>query len=128
MCILLDTFANGNAADMPVLRASDLTALNTNQRYVSSTSIVLTSPPAPLLRGEGSKTIIFPRLLGEGDREGEVCRTHLNGSFESIVEVPESLSNSAQIQLLVDNGDTVWYNNGTISKDLAQDNFQKFRS
>ncbi len=80
MCILLDTFANGNAADMPVLRASDLTALNTN------------------------------------------------GSFESIVEVPESLSNSAQIQLLVDNGDTVWYNNGTISKDLAQNNFQKFRS
>ncbi|BAZ48328.1 hypothetical protein NIES4103_09360 [Nostoc sp. NIES-4103] len=37
---------------------------------------VLTSPPAPLLQGEGSKTLIFsfllPRLLGEGGREGEV--------------------------------------------------------
>ncbi|BAB77800.1 ExeM/NucH family extracellular endonuclease [Anabaena sp. FACHB-709] len=70
----------GNATDAPVLRISDLTALNTN------------------------------------------------GSFESIVEVPDSLTNNTQIQLLVDNGDTVWYNNGTISKDLAQDNLQKFRS
>ncbi|BAZ49739.1 hypothetical protein NIES4103_23510 [Nostoc sp. NIES-4103] len=48
---------------------------------VSSTSAVLTSPPAPLLVGEGSKTVIFsfllPRLLGEGGREGEVHRTHV---------------------------------------------------
>jgi predicted extracellular nuclease/2',3'-cyclic-nucleotide 2'-phosphodiesterase (5'-nucleotidase family) len=70
----------GNPTDTPVLRAADLTALNSG------------------------------------------------GSFESIVEVPNSLTDSTQIQLLVDNGDTVWYNNGTISKDLSQNNFQKFRS
>jgi predicted extracellular nuclease len=70
----------GNAGDAPVLRATDLTALNTA------------------------------------------------GSFESIVEVPDSLTDTTQIQLLVDNGDTQWYGTSTISKDLPQDNFQKFRS
>lgn len=61
-------------------------------------------------------------------RVADLTALNTNGSFESIVEVPDSLTNTSQIQLLVDNGDTVWYNNGTISKDLAQDNFQKFRS
>lgn len=71
---------NGNAADAPVLRAADLTALNTG------------------------------------------------GSFETIVEVPDVLTGTSQIQVLIDNGDTVWYENGTASKDLSQENFQKFRS
>ncbi|AUT04546.1 endonuclease [Nostoc sp. CENA543] len=61
-------------------------------------------------------------------RSADLTALLANGSFESIVEVPDTLTNTTQIQLLVDNGDTVWYNNGTISKDLAQDNFQKFRS
>jgi predicted extracellular nuclease len=55
------------------------------------------------------------------------------GSFESIVAVPDNLTSTSQIQVLVDNGDNVWYPGApgigtTISKDLAQDNFQKFRS
>ncbi|MCY7391638.1 MAG: hypothetical protein LH647_09140, partial [Leptolyngbyaceae cyanobacterium CAN_BIN12] len=50
------------------------------------------------------------------------------GSFETIVEVPDNLTASTTLQFLIDNGDTVWYGNGTASKDLAQDNFQKFRS
>lgn len=41
-------------------------------------SAFLTSPPALLIVGEeGSKTLIF-QLLGEGSREGEVCRIHVN--------------------------------------------------
>ncbi len=71
---------NGNAADAPVLRTANLTALN------------------------------------------------VGGSFETIVEVPDELTSSSEIQVLIDNGDFVWYDNGTNSKDLAQDNFQKFRS
>ncbi|MCL1465141.1 ExeM/NucH family extracellular endonuclease [Argonema galeatum] len=51
-----------------------------------------------------------------------------DGSFESIVEVPNSLTNGTQVQLLVDNGDSIFYNDGTIAKDLTQDNFQKSRS
>lgn len=70
----------GNAADTPVRRGANLTALNAG------------------------------------------------GSFETIVEVPTGLTPTTPIQLLLDNGSTVWYNDGTASKDLAQDNFQKFRS
>ena len=51
-----------------------------------------------------------------------------NGSFESIVEVPNPLTSTSQLQLLVDNGDAVYYGDGTIAKDLAQNNFKKFRS
>lgn len=61
-------------------------------------------------------------------RSADLTALIADGSFESIVEVPDTLTNTTQIQLLVDNGDTVWYNNGTISKDLSQDNLQKFRS
>ncbi|WZI66393.1 MAG: ExeM/NucH family extracellular endonuclease [Gloeotrichia echinulata IR180] len=70
----------GNAADTPVIRATDLTALN------------------------------------------------VGGSFETIVEVPNSLTDSTQFQVLIDNGDNIWYNDGIGSKNLVQDNFQKFRS
>ncbi|NJN88777.1 MAG: DUF3616 domain-containing protein, partial [Leptolyngbyaceae cyanobacterium SL_7_1] len=61
-------------------------------------------------------------------RTADLTALNADGSFESIVALPSSLSASSQIQLLVDNGDSVWYNNGTISKDLEQDNFQKYRS
>lgn len=50
------------------------------------------------------------------------------GSFETIVEVPSPLLSTSQLQLLTDNGDTIWYNDGTASKALPQLNFQKFRS
>ncbi|AFY32951.1 ExeM/NucH family extracellular endonuclease [Calothrix sp. PCC 7507] len=61
-------------------------------------------------------------------RAADLTALNAGGSFESIVEVPNSLTSGTQIQVLVDNGDTVWYNDSTISKDLAQNNFQKFRS
>jgi predicted extracellular nuclease len=70
----------GNAADAPVVRTTDLMALNAN------------------------------------------------GSFESIVEVPSPLTDASPIQLLVDNGDAVLYNDGVIAKELTQNNFKKFRS
>ncbi|WP_293338152.1 CARDB domain-containing protein [Microcoleus sp. CAWBG58] len=61
-------------------------------------------------------------------RSANLTALNAGGSFESIVEVPSNLTNSSQIQLLVDNGDNIWYGNNVISKDLPQDNFQKFRS
>ncbi|EFA68633.1 ExeM/NucH family extracellular endonuclease [Cylindrospermopsis raciborskii] len=70
----------GNPADKPLLRATDLTALDSN------------------------------------------------GSFEGIVTIPENLTGDSKIQLLVDNGDTFWYGNSTASKNLNQDNWQKFRT
>jgi len=56
--------------------------------------------------------------------------TSLNagGSFESIVDLPSSLTDASQVQLLVDNGDAIFYGDGVIAKDLPQNNFKKFRS
>ncbi len=55
------------------------------------------------------------------------------GSAEAIVDVPASLAASSTLQLLVDDGDTVWYGNGVISKELESNAgygkpLQKFRS
>ncbi len=61
-------------------------------------------------------------------RSANLTALNAGGSFESIVEVPSNLTDSSQIQLLVDNGDNVWYSDNVISKELPQDNFQKFRS
>ena len=44
------------------------------------------------------------------------------------MEVPANLNSSTSIQLLVDNGDAIYYNDGTIAKDLPQNNWKKFRS
>ncbi len=61
-------------------------------------------------------------------RSANLTALNAGGSFESIVEVPSNLTDSSQIQLLVDNGDNVWYGDNVISKELPQDNFQKFRT
>lgn len=60
-------------------------------------------------------------------RSADLTPMLAGGSFESIVDLPASFSSSSQIQLLVDNGDTDFYNNGTAAKELNQNNFKKFR-
>ena len=60
-------------------------------------------------------------------RSADLTSLLAGGSFESIVDLPTNLSSSSQIQLLVDNGDTDFYNNGTAAKELNQSNFKKFR-
>ena len=61
-------------------------------------------------------------------RSANLTALNVNGSFESIVDLPATLTGTSQIQLLVDNGDAVFYGDATIAKDLAQNNFKKFRS
>ncbi len=73
----------GNAADAPVLRAADLTALGSS------------------------------------------------GSFEGIADLPGgalSTWDAQTVQLISDMGDTVYYNNGVIAKDLTQAAWKKSRS
>ncbi len=53
---------------------------------------------------------------------------NLNGSFEGIVNVPDPLVNNASVQLVVDNGDAVYYNDAIIAKDLLEGNFKKATS
>ena len=62
------------------------------------------------------------------ERQTDLTALNASGSFESIVEVPASLATGASLQLLVDNGDAVYYNDGTIAKELMQPTFKKFRS
>jgi hypothetical protein len=50
------------------------------------------------------------------------------GSFESIVDLPSPLLSNSNLQVLVDNGDAIFYGNGVIAKDLPQNNHKKFRS
>lgn len=50
------------------------------------------------------------------------------GSFEGIVEVPAAFGPAGEIQLIVDNGDFVFYNDGVAAKDLAEKRWAKFRS
>ncbi|GAB3747218.1 hypothetical protein GCM10028817_04300 [Spirosoma pomorum] len=61
-------------------------------------------------------------------RTANLTALNANGSFESIVDVPSPLTDASSIQLLVDNGDAVYYNDGVIAKELNQNNFKKFRS
>jgi predicted extracellular nuclease len=60
-------------------------------------------------------------------RTANLSALNVGGSFESIVEVPTNLTSTSQLQLLIDNGDTVFYNDGTIAKNVNA-NFQKSRS
>jgi hypothetical protein len=48
----------------------------------------------------------------------DALRRATGGSFESIVEVPGPVAAGTEVQLLLDNGDTVWPGQTEVSKDL----------
>lgn len=64
------------------------------------------------------------------ERTADLTALQADGSFESIVEVPNPLTNASSLQLLVDNGGTIYYADGTEAKDLKEEkaNLRKFRS
>ncbi|MCR6702476.1 MAG: lamin tail domain-containing protein [Dokdonella sp.] len=51
-----------------------------------------------------------------------------DGSVESFAEVPAVLGAGTALQLLTDNGDTVWYADGVAAKDIADKRLTKFRT
>ncbi len=61
-------------------------------------------------------------------RSANLTALNSNGSFESIVDLPSPLLSTSNLQVLVDNGDAIFYGNGIIAKDLPQNNHKKFRS
>ncbi len=61
-------------------------------------------------------------------RTADITSLNAGGSFESIVDLPNPLTNTSQIQVLVDNGDAVFYGDGIAAKDLSENKFKKFRS
>jgi predicted extracellular nuclease len=88
--------------------------------------------PADTATGTAPKDFRLYSWSGNGAdapvlRSADLTSLLAGGSFESIVDLPASLSSNSQIQLLVDNGDTDFYNNGTAAKELNQNNFKKYR-
>lgn len=61
-------------------------------------------------------------------RSANLTALNAQGSFETIVDLPSPLASNSEIQVLVDNGDNIFYNDGTIAKELGQPNYKKFRS
>jgi hypothetical protein len=70
-----------------------------------------------------SKPILVTNLPTSTGADGQEV-----GSFESIVSVPAVPSAGTSIQLLTDNGTTVFYGNGVAGKDVSPAALQKFRS
>lgn len=50
-----------------------------------------------------------------------------DGSYETLPEVPDVLGRDVELQLLTDNGDTVWYADGVLAKDILEKRLTKFR-
>lgn len=69
-----------------------------------------------------SDAVFVAALPGTGDAIQE------SGSYESIVEVPTPLVNGSKLQLLTDNGTTVFYADGVEGKDVSPAGLLKFRS
>ncbi len=99
----------------------------------ASGEYLIIAGPHDVATGTAPKDFRFYTWTGNaGDlptlRTGNMNILNANGSFESIVDLPDPLTSISPIQLLVDNGDAIFYANGVIAKDLAQNNFKKFRS
>lgn len=89
--------------------------------------------PADVATGTAPKDFRFYTWTGNPAdapvlRSANLTALNAQGSFESIVDMPSPLANNSEIQVLVDNGDNVFYNDGTIAKELGQSNYKKFRS
>ena len=61
-------------------------------------------------------------------RSADLTALQTDGSIESIVDVPDPLLPSSLIQLLVDNGSTIFYGDGQVANTLPNANHKKFRS
>ncbi len=62
------------------------------------------------------------------DLGSELGKRLVGGSYEAIVEVPELAAAESVIELLVDNGDFAFYNDGVAAKDIEEKRWTKFRS
>ena len=51
-----------------------------------------------------------------------------NFNPEGIINIPDNLTNTSQIQFVSDDGNSVLYNDGTAAKNLSENNFKKFRT
>lgn len=82
------------------------------------------SPAFALFLWNGSASSKPVRLSSSLDS----AATNGGGSPEAIVDPPAEIALGSQVQVIQDNGTTIFYNDGTEAKDLAQRAYAKSRS
>lgn len=134
---LVDSQINGGTAGTAVFGAPIL--LDLGERGIreiaknASNQYLIVAGPADGATGVAPKDFRFFTWDGNGLsspvlRGADLTALQTGGSVESIVEMPAVLNDGAVIQILSDNGDTIFYGDGIVAKELTQDNHKKFRS
>ncbi len=130
---LIDGTATTPAIGAPILLDLGGRGIRSIERNAYGEFLILAGPSAPatgvppldfrLYYWTGNPAdapILFSNNLTALDTQG--------GSPEGIVAVPNHLRAGETIQLAIDNGDTLWYNDGVVAKDLPTAEFKKFRT
>jgi predicted extracellular nuclease len=142
--------ANGRALVVPVTNATALVTANPTtgtaaafgqpmlldlggrgirdlRRSATGDYVILAGPPGTgtdfrlyTWNGTASNTPVL--------RPADLADLVSDGSPESIVDVPNPLTGTSSLQIVTDSGDTVWYGNGVINKELAATELRKVRS
>jgi predicted extracellular nuclease len=114
----------------PILLNLGGRAIRSIERNAANQYLIIAGPPAAAT-GVAPSDFRLYRWSGVATDAPELFATDLTardavGSFEGIVEVPNPLQAGAQVQLLVDTGDTNFYGNGAC-KDLPNAAHKKAR-
>ncbi len=97
---------------------------NANEEY-----LLIAGPASDVPAAEGPHDFVLYTWNGQPNTAPVVHVADLRGMHpEAIVEVPTPLTADSIIQLVSDNGDTVWYDDGIIGKHLPQQLHKKSRS
>jgi predicted extracellular nuclease len=129
--------ANGGVAGSaifgaPIELSLGQRAIRSLERNGSNQYLIVAGPPGSSTGVAPTDFRLFTWTGNPADapvlRAANLAALNTVGSFEGIVEVPAPLQASSSIQVIVDEGDTVWYGDGVASKNLPDRGFQKFRS
>lgn len=107
-------------------------AIRSIERNDAGQYLILAGPPGSDTGSAPNDFRLFEWSGAAGQRplelDVDLGKRLAGGSFEGIVELPQPLGAQTALQLIVDNGDFAFYNDGTAAKDLAEKRWTKFRS
>ncbi len=115
---------------MPIFLDLGQRAIRSIERNVHNQYLISAGPSGP------GSAVQEPRLFAWDGQSAssplqlaaDLAGLQAGGAFESIVSLPDPLGPGSPIQLAVDNGDTVYYADLVVAKDLAERRHAKFRS
>ncbi len=94
---------------------------------------VIIAGPHDVATGTAPKDFRLYRWSGIATQAPQITSAVLagltsTGSPEAIVDLPSAITPVAQIPLVADSGDAIWYGGSTICKDLTENRFKAFRA